>query len=184
MVGYAVSAGVGVAVEDLAWAPGSHWCHSVFQGRLSGLAADCGVPVVKVGASGTSRACPFCGGELSDSGGCRRLRCGSCGRVLERDYCVAARNVGVRALGFSLGSLSCFSYVPVKLGSKAVRHARVCRARVTAIDSRDGHAALDDALAPRAIPDDNGRPKGKQWFSKLLASTAEKGMLSQGMPII
>lgn len=113
----AVVLGAGVAVEDLSWVPESHWAQADLQERLVLLAADHGLPVVKVSAAGTSSTCPKCGEEMAVVSN-RRKRC-SCGCVLDRDV-VGARNVGARACGF--WDCCGFSYMLVSLGSRAFRH--------------------------------------------------------------
>lgn len=133
----AVVLGAGVAVEDLSWVPESHWDQADLRGRLVGLAADHGVPVVMVGAAGTSCTCPYCGGELRDCGG-RRKRCVLCGRRVDRDV-AGERNVGVRACGF--WDCCGFSYRLVGLGSREYR--REC-----------GVLARCNKSLPSVVPDD------------------------------
>lgn len=113
----AIVLGAGIAVEDLAWTPESHWDYADLQDRLANLAADCGVPVVRVNAAGTSKTCPCCGSELTTAG-YRRKSCGSCGWSGDRDV-VGYRNVGLRAC--SLSSLTGNGHFLVGLGRRSFR---------------------------------------------------------------
>ena len=138
----AVVLNAGIAVEELGWVPESHWDQADLQERLRDLAADHGLPVVKVSAAHTSSTCPKCGGKMVDASG-RRKRC-SCGFVGDRDV-IAARNIGARACGF--WDCCGFSYKLVSLGSRAFR--REC-----------GVLARCNKLRPSDVPDDRVSSSG------------------------
>ena len=136
----AVVLDAGVAVEDLSWVPESHWDQADLQERLVGLAADHGVPTVRVSAAGTSGTCPYCGGVMVDCGH-RRKCCESCGCRVDRDV-VGERNVGVRACGFV--DCSGLVYRLVGLGSRAFR--RECGVLARCNKLRSGVGTLGDRV--------------------------------------
>lgn len=132
----AVVLGAGVAVEDLGWTPESHWDYADLRDRLVSLAADYGLPVVSVGAAGTSSRCPHCEGVLRDVGG-RCRECVDCGRVSDCDV-VGCRNVGVRACG--CWSLAGFEHRLISLGSRLFR--RECGVLARCNKLQPGNAPL------------------------------------------
>lgn len=118
VVGMAFSLRGRIVLEELSWATPSHaFFQSLLQENIEGLAVRCGVPVVRVSAAGTSRACPVCGEKLSQgrqvlspvcvpsSGGvqksevlARGVGCSACGYRGHHDG-VSVYNMGERSLG-------------------------------------------------------------------------------------
>ena len=126
IVAAAFELNAGIAVEDLAWKPESSWDEAFLQEVLADLAADVGIPVIKVPCAGTSMFCEHCSAQVRESG--RDLICDVCDHRVGRDI-RGYRNVGLRGLGYDHGDLEFFSYSPVRLGSLSSRRERVRRAR-------------------------------------------------------
>lgn len=146
LVGLALVLDAGLVVEDLSWVPESHWDVAQFQEVLSCLAADYGLPVVSVGAGGSSCMCARDGGGLSVRSG-RRVCCGVCGRVLDRDVS-ASRVVACRGLG-----LSCvcgFSYFNCLSRGGRRECMRLARARLY---GENPHGAIPTPVSVPLITD-------------------------------
>lgn len=110
MVQIAMMNGLGIALENLAWVPNSHWEQGIVQRKIMDEAVRHSVPVKKVNARNTSKVCSRCGGlETSFSG--RTLICKSCDTRLDRDV-NASRNIALRALRLKSCPPSLLCFIP------------------------------------------------------------------------